>query len=66
MPRIVRSHGFRRGREGLSRGISARPRFLYGKLTILTLFPSMGKLTLLIGLVMFSQLTYPVGNSCGN
>ena len=40
--------------------------FPVGKLTILTLFSSMGKLTLLIGLVMFSQLTYPVGNSCGN
>jgi hypothetical protein len=35
---------------------SARPRSLYGKLTILTLIPYMGKLTLLIGLVMFSQL----------
>ena len=68
MPRVVRSHGFRRGREGLSRGIvhaCARHRSLYGKLTILTLFPYMGKLTILIGLVMFSQLTYPVGKSCG-
>jgi hypothetical protein len=27
--------------------------------------PLYGKLTILIGLVMFSQLTYPVGNSCG-
>ena len=31
----------------------------------MTLFPYMGKLTILIGLVMFSQLTYPVGKSCG-
>ena len=27
--------------------------------------PLYGKLTILIGLVMLSQLTYPVGNSCG-
>ena len=42
---------------------AARARSLYGKLTILTLVPCMGELTLLIGLVMFSQLTYPV---CGD
>ena len=36
----------------------ARHRSLYGKLTILTIFPYMGKLTILIDLVMFSQLTY--------
>ena len=38
----VRSHGFRRDREGLSRGnvhACARHRSLYGKLTKLTLFP---------------------------
>ena len=68
MPRVVRSHGFRRGREGLSRGMCMLVRDFVpcmGKLTILTLFPYMGKLTILIGLVMFSQLMYPVGNSCG-